>query len=50
MALPNDTEMLKITQMYGVGGEYEITLKVHPLLWSHNSYGVDEVVVIQGVS
>ncbi|WP_330501680.1 DUF3888 domain-containing protein [Peribacillus frigoritolerans] len=40
-----DTEIIKIKQMYGVGGGYEITLKVHPYYDAHNSYGIDEVVV-----
>lgn len=40
-----DTELLKIKQVFGVGGLYEITLKVHPYYDAHNSYGVDEVVI-----
>lgn len=40
-----DTEILKIKQVYGVGGLYEITLKVHPYYRAHISYGVDEVVI-----
>lgn len=40
-----DTELLKIRQVYGVGGLYELTLKVNPYYGAHNSYGVDEVVV-----
>ena len=40
-----DTEILKIKQLYGVGGGYEITLKVHPYYDAHKSYGIDEVVV-----
>ena len=40
-----DTEMLKIKQLYGVGGGYEITLKVYPYYGAHMSYGEDEVVV-----
>ena len=40
-----DAEILKIKQVYGVGGLYELTLKVFPYYEAHNSYGVDEVVV-----
>ncbi|MGN7943204.1 DUF3888 domain-containing protein [Virgibacillus sp. 6R] len=40
-----DTEMLKIKQLYGVGGGYEITLKVYPYYDAHMSYGIDKVVV-----
>lgn len=40
-----DTEILKIKQLYGVGGLYEITLKVHPYYRAHMSYGIDEVVI-----
>ena len=40
-----ETEILKIKQLYGVGGGYEITLKVYPYYGAHMSYGIDEVVV-----
>ena len=40
-----DTEILKIKQVYGVGGLYEITLKVYPYYRSHMGYGEDEVVI-----
>ncbi|MFD2045460.1 DUF3888 domain-containing protein [Ornithinibacillus salinisoli] len=40
-----DTELLHIKQVYGVGGLYEITLKVFPYYGPHNSYGIDEIVV-----
>ncbi|MGD6777127.1 DUF3888 domain-containing protein [Sutcliffiella horikoshii] len=40
-----DTEILKIKQLYGIGGNYEITLKVYPYYGAHMSYGIDEVVV-----
>jgi hypothetical protein len=40
-----DTEILKINQLYGVGGLYEITLRVHPYYRAHMSYGIDEVVI-----
>jgi Protein of unknown function (DUF3888) len=40
-----DTEILRIKQLYGVGGLYEITLKVYPYYGAHMSYGVDEVVI-----
>lgn len=40
-----DTKILKIRQVYGIGGLYEITLKVFPYQGAHNSYGEDEVVI-----
>lgn len=40
-----DTEILKIRQLYGVGGIYEITLKVYPFYQAHNRYGIDEIIV-----
>ena len=40
-----DTEILKIKQLYGIGGGYEVTLKVYPYYRAHMSYGEDEVVV-----
>lgn len=40
-----DTEIVKIKQIYGVGGAYEITLKVNPYYRAHNQYGEDIVVV-----
>ena len=40
-----ETEILKIKQMYGIGGLYEITLKVDPYYGAHNGYGEDEVVI-----
>ncbi len=40
-----DIEILKIKQLYGVGGGYEITLKAHPYYDAHMSYGIDEIVV-----
>lgn len=40
-----DTEILKVNQQYGIGGNYEITLKVYPYYGAHMSYGIDEVVV-----
>ncbi|WP_088104129.1 DUF3888 domain-containing protein [Halalkalibacter urbisdiaboli] len=39
------TEILKIKQLYGVGGAYEITLKVKPYYRAHITYGEDIVVV-----
>jgi hypothetical protein len=39
------TELLKIKQVYGIGGLYEITLKVYPYYGAHNPYGEDEVVI-----
>ena len=40
-----DTNILKIKQVYGIGGLYEITLKVHSYYGAHNGYGEDEVVI-----
>lgn len=40
-----DTEVLKIKQLYGVGGLYELTLKIYPYYRAHMSYGEDEVVI-----
>ncbi|MEH7010658.1 DUF3888 domain-containing protein [Neobacillus niacini] len=40
-----ETEILKIKQVYGIGGLYEITLKVFPYYGAHNGYGEDEVVI-----
>ncbi|QOY34679.1 DUF3888 domain-containing protein [Anaerobacillus isosaccharinicus] len=40
-----DTEILKIKQVYGVGGLYELTLKIYPYYQAHMSYGEDEVVI-----
>ena len=34
-----DTEILKIKQLYGIGGLYEITLKVYPYYRADMSYG-----------
>ena len=39
------TELLKIKQANGIGGLYEITLKVYPYYAAHNTYGEDEVVI-----
>ena len=40
-----DTEILKIKQLYGIGGLYEITLKVFSYYGAHNGYGEDEIVI-----
>lgn len=40
-----DTAILKIKQLYGVGGAYEITLKVKPFYRAHITYGEDRIVV-----
>lgn len=40
-----NTEILKIKQLYGVGGAYEITLKVKPYYRAHITYGEDLIVV-----
>ncbi|WP_230203682.1 DUF3888 domain-containing protein [Bacillus massiliigorillae] len=40
-----DAEILKIKQVYGMGGLYEITLKIYPYYRAHISYGEDVVVI-----
>jgi hypothetical protein len=40
-----ETEMLKIKQLSGIGGEYVIMLKVYPYYRAHWGYGEDEVVI-----
>jgi hypothetical protein len=40
-----DTEIKKIKQSNGVGGAYEITLKVNPYYRAHITYGEDIIVV-----
>jgi Protein of unknown function (DUF3888) len=39
------TEMLKIKQLYGAGGDYEITLMVKPYYRAHITYGEDVITV-----
>ncbi|MGG6447390.1 DUF3888 domain-containing protein [Pseudobacillus badius] len=39
------TEILKIKQLNGIGGKYEITLKVSPYYRAHITYGEDKIVV-----
>ncbi|MDQ0220164.1 DUF3888 domain-containing protein [Peribacillus cavernae] len=38
-------DKLKIKRSNGIGGGYQLTLRVHPYYGAHNSYGIDEVVV-----
>lgn len=40
-----ETEILKIKQLNGVGGAYEITLKVNPYYRAHITYGEDIIIV-----
>jgi Protein of unknown function (DUF3888) len=40
-----DTKILKIKQLYGVGGAYEVKLKIFPYYGAHNGIGEDEIVV-----
>ncbi|WP_050614537.1 DUF3888 domain-containing protein [Bacillus testis] len=42
---PYATEILKIRQTNGIGGAYEITLKVTPYYRAHITYGKDRIVV-----
>ena len=37
--------LLKIKQVYGVGGLYEITLKIMPFYQAHITYEIDKVVI-----
>ncbi|HLR73725.1 MAG TPA: DUF3888 domain-containing protein [Virgibacillus sp.] len=39
------TQILKIKQVGGIGGTYEISLKVLPYYEAHNTYGEDIVIV-----
>jgi Protein of unknown function (DUF3888) len=39
------TEMLKIKQLYGAGGDYEITLMVKPYYRAHITYGENVITV-----
>lgn len=45
---PFQTDILEIKQLNGVGGEYEVTLKIYPYYRAHNTYGEDIVVVNTG--
>jgi hypothetical protein len=40
-----DSEILKIKQVHGIGGAYQITVKVNPYYRAHITYGEDIVVV-----
>lgn len=40
-----ETDIIRIRQEYGVGGTYEITLRVKPYYRAHIAYGEDIVVV-----
>ena len=42
---PYTTKILKIKQTNGIGGAYEVTLKVSSYYGAHNFYGEDEIVV-----
>ncbi|WP_042346812.1 DUF3888 domain-containing protein [Bacillus massiliigorillae] len=42
---PYATEILKIRQSNGIGGAYEITLKVTPYYRAHITYGEDKIIV-----
>lgn len=43
-----DTKITKVKQLYGVGGAYEITLRINTYYGPHISYGIDEVTVEVG--
>lgn len=38
-------EIIKIKQVYGIGGLYEITIKIQPFYHAHNTYGEDIITV-----
>lgn len=40
-----NAEILKIKQLNGIGGTYELTLKVYPYYRAHIIYGEDRIVV-----
>lgn len=42
---PFSTEILKFKQSNGIGGAYELTLKVSPYYRAHITYGEDKIVV-----
>ncbi|KEZ47209.1 hypothetical protein GS18_0220405 [Metabacillus indicus] len=42
------TQILKIKQLNGIGGGYELTLKVYPYYRAHITYGEDKIVVNTG--
>ncbi|WP_411953578.1 DUF3888 domain-containing protein [Alkalibacillus sp. S2W] len=45
MWAPYNTEILKIRQLHGVGGSYEIKMEISPYYRAHITYGEDIVVV-----
>lgn len=42
---PYQAKVLKVKQIYGKGGLYEITLKVHPYYEAHITYGEDNITI-----
>ena len=40
-----DTEILDIKQLYGIGGAYEATVRVHPYYGPHIGNGIDEITI-----
>ncbi|HDX9500068.1 TPA: DUF3888 domain-containing protein [Bacillus thuringiensis] len=40
-----DTEIVNIKQLYGIGGAYDVKVRVHPYYGPHIGYGIDEITV-----
>ncbi|WP_429313659.1 DUF3888 domain-containing protein [Paenibacillus mucilaginosus] len=40
-----DTEILDIEQIYGVGGAYNVTVRVHPYYGPHIGDGIDDITI-----
>ena len=40
-----ETEILVIDQLFGVGGSYDVTLKVHPYYGEHSREMIDEIKI-----
>jgi hypothetical protein len=40
-----DTEIINIKQLYGIGGAYEVTVRVHPYYGPHIGNGIDEISI-----
>ncbi|OAK26515.1 transcriptional regulator [Bacillus wiedmannii] len=40
-----DTEIMNIKQLYGIGGAYDVKVRVSPYYGPHIGYGIDEITV-----
>ncbi|WP_253182451.1 DUF3888 domain-containing protein [Bacillus wiedmannii] len=38
-----DTEIMNIKQLYGIGGAYDVKVRVSPYYGPHIGYGIDEI-------